>query len=162
MKPPGKRIFGLVPLLLFAVMATSVLTVLVTGAQLYGDLTGDHQTAYLERTAGQYIGTRVRQTADPRTVTVEELEGLPALVFREEINGSVYTTQVYCHEGYLRELFAAEDSGLGADAGERVLELQRMEAVLTDGLLELQLTDPQGITQTYLLDLTMPEGGDLR
>ncbi len=142
------RLSGLVPLLVFAVLAMSVLTVLMTGAEQYNRLTDRDQSAFVTRTAGQYIHTKLRQAGGE--IGVELFRGTPAVVIRENLNGFSCVTWLYCCDGYLRELFTLEGEEMLPDAGEKILEMETLDAALNGGLLTITLTDNEGMTQTIV------------
>lgn len=115
------KITDLLGLLTFLLLALCLLLVLLTGAKVYRNLVIAGEEHFQSRTALQYAATRVRQA---RTVTLQEFQGCSALVIPETIDGECYVTRIYCHEGYIRELFSAEDAELSPEDGEKVLEWQ--------------------------------------
>ena len=119
MKQKKRKTDALVVLLLFGVFAACVLSVLLTGADAFHRLARRDQLSYDRRTVGQYLSTRVRQADRLGQVSVSSFEGLPALVFTEEIGGEEYETLVYCYDGYLRELFASAGGGFLPEDGEK-------------------------------------------
>lgn len=153
------HIDGLLALLLFGVFAASILSVLLTGAQVYQRLTRRDQSAYDQRTCVQYLATKVRQAAVGGRVTVEPFGGVDALVIREEIGGEDYLTRIYCYEGWLWELFTAEGDGFLPEDGEKLLSAQDLTLELSGGLLRAQLTDSGGQTLSLTLALRGGEGG---
>ena len=110
---------ALLPLVVFALFAVCVLSVLLTGANVYQRLAQRDRDSYQRRTGAQYLATRVRQARGP--VTVTDLQGTPALAFSQEEGGEVYTTWVYCHDGWLMELYAQPDRGLAPADGAQIL-----------------------------------------
>lgn len=132
MKEKSYKITNLLSLTVFAVFALCVLLVLLIGARVYRDLVDGGGESYQSRTAVQYIATRVRQG---NTVSVESFDGGDVLVIREEINGRSYVTRIYCHDGWLWELYCAESAQLTRADGEKVLELQALDFSLEDDLL---------------------------
>lgn len=107
-------------------------------------------TAFLYSCAGQAPS----ETVVPETILMEEeavaLSPAPepalsvilectALAFREQIDGECYVTYIYCHEGWLTELFCQEGAGLSPADGERVLEAEAFEASLSGGLLTVRI-----------------------
>ncbi len=131
------KMSGLVVLALFAALAVSVLAVTVTGAGAYSRLTERDDAAYLRRTVEGYLTTRVRSA---EAVSLEELQEMPVLTIAE----SDFVTQIYVYEGWLCELYHTPGSGLGLADGEQLLPMLAMEAELSDGLLTLRLTCPDG------------------
>ena len=145
------------PLLLTAVLAVSILTVLLTGSGLYSRLTARDQSAQRRQTAIQYVTTKVRQ-AEPGQITLEAFHDLPALVLQETLNGQNFLTRIYCHDGYLRELFTTSDSEMSPDDGEKLLPMESLSLNRYDHLLQIHLTDREGVKQTLVLNLSEKEG----
>lgn len=141
---------GLAALLLFAVFAVCVLMVLLTGADAYRRLTRRDREAFDRRTGVQYMAARVRQADADGALAVEDLEGVQALVLGK---GQDYVTWVYCYEGNLMELYAAEGAGLGPEDGEKVMELGGMDVSIEDGVLSLEVTDAGGNQDSLLFAL---------
>lgn len=170
----GKRhsIEGLLALLLFGVFAGCVLSVLLTGAGAYRRLTQRDQAAYARRTAVQYLATKVRQTDAEGMLLVADFDGaLPAngagtgslwgdtLFLEEVIDGTSYYTRVYCHDGYLRELFAAADAEMAPADGEKILEVQELHFTRAPGgPLTAELTHTDGAVERVVLALRSGEG----
>ena len=122
MKEKPSNLTEFLALAVFALFALCLFGVLLTGAKVYRNLVDQGSRSYADRTAAMYLSTRVRQSGG---ITVEDFDGCTALVSREEIDGRTYVTRVYCYDGYLRELFCAENAALSAEDGEIVLEAER-------------------------------------
>ena len=131
-QPIIHRIDGLIALLLFGVFSVCILAVLLTGADAYRRLTDRDQTAFDRRTCLQYIATRVRQSDTLDGVTVADFNGVDALVLPD---GDGYVTRVYCHNGYIMELYADEALELSLDAGEPIMEAQALAFSMEGGRL---------------------------
>lgn len=153
-EPKFQKLTDLMALLVFAVFAVCVLLVLLTGADVYQRLSEKGEAQYDRRTAAQYITTRVRQA---ETVQAEDFEGHDALVFRETVNGRTYLTRVYCHDGYLRELFTPEEGNFSPEDGEKLLEAESLALTMDGQLLCAQITLPDGSTQELALFLRSGE-----
>lgn len=139
----------LVPMLLFAVLAVTVLHVLYAGAELSESLTVREQEGRISGTAAQYVTVRLDQ-AGTESVFVGEFSGIPTLHFTETIDGETYLTRVYCHDGYLRELFCAADQDMRPDDGEKLMPLDKLTFSEENGLLTIVLTEDV----TVLYDLS--------
>ena len=146
---------GLMGLLLFGVFAVCVLSVLLTGAGAYRRLTERDRAAYDRRTAAQYIATRIRQSDTLGGIDVTAFGDADALLLRE--GEGPFVTWVYCHDGYLMELYCAEDAGLEPQDGERVLAADSLTAVIEDGLLTATIYGREGV-DTIRLSLRSGEG----
>jgi len=142
--PNGKTASGIAALVIFCVFALCALGVLLTGANSYRSLTQRDAQSYDSRTLVQYLSTKVRQAAAPETVEVADFEGVTALCFTEELQGNIYITRIYCHEGWLKELFTAGDADLLPEDGERIAPLSALDIRREGDLLHFVLTDSSG------------------
>lgn len=149
---------GVFVLLVFAVFMVSVLMILLNGADTLKSLTDRDQQTYSQRTAVQYLATRVRQADCSGAVRTAESYGTSLLVLTEEIEGMSYETLVYCYDGYLREMLCPAGVDLPLEFGEKILPAERFSVYMEDSLLcaELQLTDSD--CKTVYLELRS-EGG---
>jgi len=141
---------GIATLLVFAVFAVCILFVLLSGASIYRDVTQSGQLSFEQRTVEQYLTTRVRQSDSAGCITVEEFEGISALVLREHIDGEVYETRIYCCDGYLWELFSGADSGLLPEDGEKLLQVQALQFACRGDVLTAELVTADGQRQRLI------------
>jgi len=118
-----RRISALGTLAVFVLFALCMLSVLLSGAGAYRRLVQQGSESYALRTCEQYIATRVRQCARGELVSVESFGECCALVLREDVEGVEYLTRIYCHEGWLMELFAAADGEFQPEDGEIVVRI---------------------------------------
>lgn len=134
----------LAAILMFTIFAVTILCVLFAGAKAYGRLTSRSNAAYHRRTATQYIATKVRQAGDGASISVEAFGGQNALVIRQTLDGTPCITRVYCHDGWLMELFTLQREGFSPEDGEKVLPLEALALNLEGALLTVSL--PEGDT----------------
>ncbi|MBR4290202.1 MAG: DUF4860 domain-containing protein [Oscillospiraceae bacterium] len=145
------KITDLLALLVFAVFAVCVLLVLLYGARVYQNLVQRGEESFQMRTAAQYVSMRVRQA---QNVTVTDFEGCQALTVYEQIDGAVYVTRVYCYDGYIRELFSAENAELEPKSGEKLMPAQSLHFSVENGMLTASVDG-----RTVMLQLRGKEGG---
>ena len=131
-------------LLLLAVFAVCVLIVLLTGADSFRSLSDRDQASFNRRTAAQYITTRLRQADHNGGVYLERFGGTTALTCREEVDGEIYLTRVYFHEGYICELFCSGGAELRPEDGEKVLPVEGLSFREENGLITADVTDTNG------------------
>ena len=138
------KMTDLLGLLVFAVFSLCMLALLLTGVKAYENMVHKGRESYDRRTAAQYLSTRVRQGG---WVEVEDFDGCQALVTREEVDGTVYLTRIYCYDGYIRELFAAESTQVHPDDGEILLAAGDLDFSVDDEILTVEITHPDGEVQ---------------
>ena len=149
----ARSLGSLAALLLFAVFAVCVLSVLLTGAGAYRRLTERDQAAFEDRTAARYVTTRIRQADRAEGVLLRQFDGVDALVLVEQIDGAHYETWIYCYDGQLRELFVGEDALVQPEAGEMILPMESLTARWDDlcpGRLFVELETEHGQEQLTL------------
>ncbi len=146
--------------MLLALFGLCVLSVLLSGAGVYGRMVSRGQETYSNRTCAQYVSTKVHQCPGGDWVRVESFDGVPALTFLEEWDGEAYATRVYCYEGWLMELFSPidEEWEFYPEDGEKLLPAQSLSPVLTDGLLQMELVDEYGHKSRLVFSLRGGEG----
>lgn len=147
------KVDSLLVLLLFGVFAICILSVLLTGADTYQRLASRDQHSYDRRTAAQYLATRVHQADQAGTISVRSFENCPSLVLTEEIDGSLYETYIYCHDGYIRELFAAAGGGFMPEDGEKILAANDLLIAQDAQTLTLSILTEEGQLQNVQLFL---------
>lgn len=147
------KMTGFVALVLFLLFSVCVLGVLLTGGDVYRKITEKDRQVFDQRTAVQYLTTKVRQSDAAGNLAVTEFEGLPALQLREQVGDRVYVTHIYCMDGYLRELYAQEGSGLAPGDGERVLPAEHLDLQWTAPMLTFTLAFADGTQRQAALTL---------
>lgn len=153
-----RKLGSLAALLLFGVFAVCVLSVLLTGADTYRRLTARGDDSYDLRTGLQYVATKVCRAESGAAVSVGDFGGETCLVLAEHIDEDIYLTRIYCHEGWLCELFTPEDGEFCPEDGERVMELDSISFSLQGTLLSCTVPDADGSPVTQLLSLRGGEG----
>lgn len=131
-------------LLLLAVFAACILIVLLTGASSFQRLSERDQASFDRRTAAQYITTRLRQADHEGGVFLGDFEGITALTCCEEYDGERYLTYVYFYDGYIYELFCAEEAQLHPSDGEKIMSVAELAFLQTDGLITAVITHEDG------------------
>ena len=119
---------GLLALLVFAVFAVCILMVLLMGADIVSGISERDAKSADERTAALYISNKIHQADHEGMVSVREFDGQSALVLAREIDGYMYETVIYCHEGYLCEMFAEQGYLQEPQFGQKILPLESFSA----------------------------------
>lgn len=148
----------LAALLLLGVFGVSILSVLLTGAGTYRRLIQRDQLSYDRRTCAQYVATKVRQAPTSDAVAVSRFGDSDALVIHEEVDGTAYLTRVYCHDGWLMELFTAAGGDFAPEDGEKILPADSLILTQSGTLLQADIAHGEETTQVALY-LRGREGG---
>ena len=155
----------LAPLLTLVVFSVCILLVLLFGAKLYKNALDRDSTNFDKRTAQQYITTRIRQSDADGMVFVGTFEdGVPSsqgdtFFFVERYSGITYYTRIYCHDGYLYELFAAAEDVFDRQDGEKILPLDGISYSLEGETLKVHILHPDGTEDTLVVALRSADGG---
>lgn len=152
------KITALMPLMVFFLFALCLLTVLLTGAKVYRQTVSQGQALSDSRTAIRYLTTRVRQADSAGQIALDRFDDADALVFYEEIDGELYKTLVYCHKGYLRELFCSDAGMFSAEDGETILPLKQLLLRDDGNCIQMQLFLPDD--SSYALTLHLRSRGE--
>ena len=158
-----RNLSSLAPLLLFAVFTACTLMVLLSGADIYHKIAKRDQDSIRQRTVSQYLTTRLHQSdadgmvlvgsfTDSLTQHQDTLTG-DTLYLQEHLNGHIYYTRIYIHDGMLRELFAADGLTFEPSGGTAILPLKDLHYTLQDQLLIVEITHEDDTTETLYLTL---------
>lgn len=153
MKQRKASIENIAVLLVFCLLALCLLMTLLMGARIYRSVAERGEENYDRRTVSQYITSRVRQSDARGKLFVEDFAGVCALSIEETIDGRPYLTRIYCHEGWLCELFAAEGSALAPEDGEKLLRSDGISFLLEEDLLTVCTENADGSSATLMLHL---------
>ena len=156
-KNKKSSISSLAPLLLFVIFTTCVLSVLLTGADVYQKFSTRDKASYDRRTTVQYLTTRFRQSDSIDGYFVGEFDGSSprsegdTFFFCEVFSGRTFYTRIYCHEGYLYELFSEKEAIFSPEDGEKILALENLHFSSDGSLLTIDVEYPSGETDQIKL-----------
>lgn len=138
-------------LALFCTFAVSVLMVLMMGASSYKSVTAAMNSNYEDRTGAGYLAEKIRHFDSRGGIAAGKFDGNDALLLRQNVDGTEYITYIYYYDGYIRELLTENNSGMTAEAGEKVIEASGFTTEQTDsGLLKVTCTMTDG-SEPYVL-----------
>ena len=144
---------GVLVLLIFAVFAVSILLILLNGADIVQKISERDGASFERRTAAQYLTMRVRQADEANSVSVRTDNGKNVLVLAEEIERYTYETMVYCHEGYLCEMFCEQGLAQEYEFGEKILPLEELRLSADGNKLQAELSFADGREESLIFGL---------
>ena len=137
MKLSHKSISSVAALLVLAVFSMGILGVLLGGARVYRGLTEQGRFDYDSRTCLQYLSTKLAQAPSPDSVSIRQFGDSDALFLIETIEDREFVTRIYCHGGWLMELFSVNSDSFAPEDGEKILPLHRLSISQKGSLLTL-------------------------
>lgn len=144
---------SLMTILIFFLFAVTELMVILSGARIYKRTVESSETRFETRSIVRYMTTRIRQADSKNQITLDTFGDSDALLIREELDGEIYYTRIYCYDGWLRELFCSERNLLFPEDGEKVLKLQSLSLTLADNGIHIQTCIPDGTSVSFFLHL---------
>ena len=142
MKEKVSHVSAYLTFLTLGLFALCAVMAVLMGAKSYRSVAQKSREADDSRRAVRYLSTRVQQSQE--MVSVEDFEGVTALVLSESVEGNRYLTRIYCHEGYLKELYAAQSGSFTPADGEKLFEISSLSFREKDGLLLITAVMPNG------------------
>ena len=155
----NNTISTLAPLLLFVIFTTCVLSVLLTGANVYQSLGTRHQTSFEHRTITQYLSTRLHQGDAKNMLFIGDFyECSPqaegnTLFICEKLNNKDFYTRIYFHNGYLYELFTSANGTFHPEDGEKILKINDLTFAIEKNLLTITVEYPNADVETLFFYL---------
>lgn len=139
-------------LILFLIFTLSALTVILVGARVYESTASRMDDNYTVRTALAYVSEKIRQSDQSDAISVTELEGTPAIVLSQDIDGVPYATYLYFYDQALHELFIKGSATPSLSAGNRIIELTDFSILkMESGLYECTAASADGETLRLLI-----------
>ena len=143
-------VFVFVLLGLFAVMSTLMV---LLGAQMYRNTVDRAAANNEDRVLGAYVRSMIRAEDAADAMETGEYDGVKTLAMREDLDGEVYVTWLYCYEGQLYEWFTSDDGYFNPTSGTAICPAQRFEPRLENGLLTVDMTNAKGVRETVRVAL---------
>jgi len=131
---------GVLPLLIFAILAAALLSVTAGWAKGYSEMSARDDQAFTERTALGYVRTKINSGQNREKIYAEDFGEGKALVIVSNYGKTEYLTRLYCHNGKLYELFSPRGIEMQPEDGETIIDLDRLEADIKDGVLTVSFT----------------------
>lgn len=126
-------------LLLFLVFTSSALAVILLGAKVYQNTASRMESNYTVRTALAYVTEKIRHADESGAISPGELDGLPALILSQEIEGTSYRTYLYFQDGALKELLTEASREVTPEQGTAIVSLAGFSIEKTEELQEALL-----------------------
>lgn len=148
-------IASLFSLVLFGLFTLFLLLILLFSAKVYQSQVSNTDSELSLGTASAYITTKFRQHDSAGNIFTGELDGIPALCFRDSVDGQNYITYIYLNGTSLKELFTSENSAASANAGTTIAELKDFQAEENkNSFFRITLTNTEGDTDEFYLHST--------
>ncbi|MEG1862398.1 MAG: DUF4860 domain-containing protein [Oscillospiraceae bacterium] len=125
--------------LFFALCSCSVLVVLL-GAKVYKKTTQAMDTNFTQRTGLEYIVEKARQNDMDGGLSLGKIEGEDALIFTRTQGENKFYTYIYYYNGYLREIYLANDAQPILTAGQKITKAQGVEIEQEDDIFTVSIT----------------------
>ena len=134
------RVFLLALLALFA--ATAFLVVSIGAKQ------------YETRTVSSYLEEKMNQNDMAGSVAVTSIGAFPAIALSETVNDTIYTTYIYCYDGYLREITVSDGTTVLPGDGQKIIETKALAIdMVSSNLYCFTITDTTGYTYPLYISL---------
>jgi hypothetical protein len=154
MKLPKHNIDGAFILVLFAVFAVTIVSVLALGANSYKNLVERDDDAYNKRIITSYITAKIRNHDSSGAVTTGgfakpgEPDGIETLHLYQTIEGQKFDMRIYFYNGYIYELFTTADNEIEPEAGNKIMEAKGLSFTQDGTLIRITAVDADGRTGT--------------
>jgi len=147
------KIDRLFALILFAVFAVLVVSLILTGSDVYKKITEKDSSVYDRRTAVQYISAKVHSADVYGSIEEKNIGETNVLVLTEEIDGEIYNTYIYCHNDYIMELFTEADLDFAPENGSKILKAKSVRFELEGESLSAEIVHSDDTKEEIMLSL---------
>lgn len=145
------RVFLLALLALFAATAFLVVSI---GAKQYHSIADGMTANYETRTVSSYLEEKMNQNDVAGSVAVTSIGDFPAIALSETVKDTVYTTYLYCYDGYLREITVSDGTAVLPEDGQKIIETKALSIdMVSSNLYCFTITDTAGDTYPLYISL---------
>lgn len=142
-------LFSVFLLLLFV---SSALLLILFGSRVYQNGARHLNENYTNRTAIAYVTEKVRQHEETGSISLQELDSIPALRLQETLNGDSFYTFIYFYDHALRELFLQSDRSPSPEMGSTIVELSDFSiSENAEGFLTVTAVSQEGRSLSTLI-----------
>ena len=132
-------------LALLALFAITSFFVIIIGARQYHSIANQMTENYETRTAASYLVEKFNQNDVEGSVTLTDVEGIPAIALTQTIHEQQYTTYIYAYEGYLREVTVSASTTVTPASGQKIVEAATLDiTACSRNLYCFTITDTYG------------------
>lgn len=151
---PIDNLFTIALLGLFLIF---LLMMLLFSAQAYRTAVAGTQVNNNLYTASAYITAKFRQHDSSETISIDTLDGSPALCMTDTVNDTPYVTYIYLKDQHLKELFTAAGNTPSAQMGTDIASLNDFQIEQESGdFYRITLEDSDGNRSSLLLHSGAP------
>ena len=132
-------------LALLALFAITSFFVIIIGARQYHSIADRMTQNYEIRTTSSYLFEKFNQSDIAGSVSITEIDGIPAIALTQSVNERKYTTYIYAYDGYLRETTVSEETVITPSYGQKIIEAASLDiAACSKNLYCFTITDTYG------------------
>jgi len=125
-------------LMIFCVFAASVFLVLMLGGSIYGNMIDVSAKGQSERDSISYIRAKIKSSDSAGSISINDFNGLQALVLSEIIEESEFVTYIYHYDGWVYELFHEKGLVFLPEDGRPIIKSDSLSFEVTDsGLIRI-------------------------
>ena len=151
-KGSGQKTDLLAVLLILCIFSVAILSVLLTGAGSYKNITERDRASQKDQIEVLYISNKLFQAESAESVHIDADSGIDILSIDSFEGGQPHITRVYCYDGWLRELYSDAQYDFDPSDGEKLARMDNLEFDLQDGLLTVDIQS-EGASLTKYFDL---------
>lgn len=143
---------SLFSVLLLLMFAASAFLLVLLGSRIYQNGTDKLNENYTIRTAVAYVSEKIRQHEDTGCISMQELDGLPALCLKDIINDDIFFTYIYFYDHALKELFVRQNTYPSPDMGSTIVELSDFSITESpEGFFTVTAVTDDGVSLSELI-----------
>ena len=125
-------------LLLF--LGVSACALVAAGYDSFNRMNKQQDEGLNTRVAMNYVSMRIRRSDTHGAVRIDDSEMGTYLTLSEVIEGEIYETRIYRHNGYLQESFVSADTPFEEEYGFEIIQLDSFDIKRENNVIEIELS----------------------
>ncbi len=135
----GHKFDILAVLLILCVFSAAVLSLLLSGAGTYKNITEKDRASQQEQILELFISNKIFQAETRDAVRLTEEGGVSVLCVDSTENGEPHITRVWYYDGWIRELYSDAGYNFTPDDGEKIARAEELSFTQGGGLLKVRI-----------------------
>ncbi len=135
----GRKFDILAVLLILCVFSAAVLSLLLSGAGTYKNITEKDRASQQEQILELFISNKIFQTETRDAVRFTDEGGVSVLCVDSTENGEPHITRVWYYDGWIRELYSDAGYNFTPDDGEKIARAEELSFTQDGSLLKVRI-----------------------
>lgn len=103
-----------------------ILLSMLVSSVMFIKVKSDNDSLRDDRLITSYFHTKIHSNDKAEAISIVQFGNKDALMFKDETLDGIYLNIIYCHDGWLKELYIPENTKPELDSGEKIYQMSEL------------------------------------